>query len=146
MINRNRTWFVFLSLAIVIPNILIVTLLVGLSTSRAASSQSPMATAINPSQYFPLQVDNQWVYSWTNSIYAPSPIIETVVVTEQTDSQYTFHAYHNQADGQFSISTSSGYRWTSYWTTGSNPFPLPMYMVLHYLNVPSNHIIVPDRR
>lgn len=107
---------------------------------KEAPSQTPApGTLIEPDQYFPLEIGSRWVYSWTNNIYAPSPIVETIVVTEVVDSQCSLHAYHNWADGQFRISTASGYQWLGYSTHGWNvPFPLPMYLLLKYIYVPEN--------
>lgn len=117
--------------------ILAVVLVVGLFTSQAASPRA-LAT-IDPTSYFPLRVGNQWVYSWTNNIYARIPIIENLVITEETSSLYTIRAQHSGAEGEFRITTTSGYQW--HWWHGSqgvNPFPIPMYLIPYYLRVPAN--------
>ncbi|MGD2146801.1 MAG: ExeM/NucH family extracellular endonuclease [Anaerolineae bacterium] len=91
---------------------------------------------IEPEYYFPLEVGNQWVYSWTNTVYAPSPIVETVTVSEQVGGEYTLHAYSSEATGLFQVSATSGYEWLWYGSMGSCPFPLPMYLLPYYLYVP----------
>ncbi len=75
-------------------------------------------------QYFPLQVRNGWMYSWTNTVYAESPVTETIWASQQTGSQYTLFASNRFGSGQFMISTSQGYQWVGYGTRGQNPFPL----------------------
>jgi hypothetical protein len=133
--NHNRTSIVLLSLVLALAGLLLTALWIGMPVSHAALPQAP--AAIEPSQYFPLQIGNHWVYSWTNDVYAPSPIVETMVVTEQVGSVYTLHNYYSQADSWFKISTDSGYRWIAWHTRGQNPFPLPLIHVPDYLRVPS---------
>lgn len=134
--NHKRTLVVLFGLPALAMAALLITLPVSFSTSHAASSE-PLAT-IEPNQYFPLELGNQWVYSWTNSLYTPSPFVETVIVAKEMSGQYTLYARHRCASGQFQISTASGYQWTSYGTSGCNPFPVPMYMLLYYLYTPEN--------
>ena len=134
--SRNQKTFVLLGSVIAAAGLLFAALLVSFSASRAAPPQS--TAPIEPNQYFPLQVGNQWVYSWTNNIYATLPVVETIVVAEQTDGQYTLHASHSQATGHFKIATSSGYQWTGHGSLVSADFPVPMYLLPYYLYVPEN--------
>ncbi len=130
--NYNRAYAL---LGLAVADILALVLMVYAPTAQAALPQA-LATSY-PNSYFPLQVRNQWVYSWTNNVYAISPISETVVVTEAVSSEYKLHAYNDKgADGQFTTSTATDYLWTWYGTMGWNPFPLPLHMVLMYLQVP----------
>ena len=122
-------------LGLMVTGTLLAMLSISFFTSQAVYPESSIR--ISPDRYFPLQVGNQWVYSWTNTLYALSPITETVVVSERIGSQYTLYAYHKQAEGQFKISKTWGYRWVSYNTSGWNiSFPLNLYLLLHYLYVP----------
>ncbi len=132
--SRHQTFVVLLSLVVSMAGLAV--LLVSMPAAQGAPPQSP--ASIEPGPYFPLQVGNRWVYSWTNSVYAPSPIVETVVVTGQVDSQYALHADHSQADGQLGISAGSGYQWMWDRMHAQNPLPLPLYMLPRYLYVPAN--------
>jgi hypothetical protein len=106
----------------------------------ARADVPPEPPPVVPDAYFPVAIGNTWVYSWSNSVCAPSPIRETVVVTEQQGSVYSLHAHNDWGvDGTFKISTTVGYRWMSYNTGGGqDPCPLHLHMVLKYMYVPRN--------
>lgn len=105
------------------------TMLMSLSTSHAAPSEA--LAAIKPDQYFPLEVGNQWLYSWENTTYVSSPFVERIVVIGKTTDGYILNARHHCASGWANISTISGYQWTSYGSAGCSPFPIPRYMLIH---------------
>lgn len=135
--SRKRTLLALFGLAALTVIALLTMLLVDSYTLHAAPSGMP--ATIEPDQYFPLGVGNQWVYSWTNDVYAPSPIIENIVITEQVSSLYKMRAYHIGAEGEFRIITTTGYQWDLWYSShGSDPFPLPMYLIPYYLRVPTN--------
>ena len=138
--NRKRN-FMWICLTFGVAGLLIALLMVSFTVSQAASPQS--SATIDPNKYVPMQVGNRWIYSWTNTAYNTSPIIETVVVSEVTNNEYTLYAHYRQEglmEGQFVISTSVGIDWISYGTYGSviSPLPVSMYTLMNYLFVPTN--------
>jgi predicted GH43/DUF377 family glycosyl hydrolase len=94
--------------------------------------------------YFPLNVGDKWIYSWSNDTYHPDLITEAIQAAEKSGDRYAFSCQHAEASGQFWINQQSdGLFWSGYGTGGMNPFPVPMYMLLYYAYVPLDFLSQP---
>jgi hypothetical protein len=98
---------------------------------------TPTPQPLTPYRYFPLELGNQWVYSWTNDLHIPSPVVETISVTELEENTFILTYKHNRMiNGEYRIRVEDdlGYQWRGGGSWGRNPFPTPMVGLYDHLS------------
>ncbi|MEM3489919.1 MAG: post-COAP-1 domain-containing protein, partial [Nitrososphaerota archaeon] len=97
--------------------------------------------------YFPIAVNNSWIYEWCNTVYRPTPVIENLTVISNTP-EVIISGFILQCDSaaysQFHLrSSADGLYWTGFGSGGADPFPLPMYVLLYYAYIPTKFLPTP---
>ena len=105
--------------------------------------QTPKPLAPVASRYFPLEAGRVYMYRWSNSVYHPDALVETLTVSRQ-GVFYSFDARHAEAEGEFRIEKRTDSLWWGSWgTRGRTPYPIPLYMILSYTIRPTNFLVEP---
>ncbi|TFH47453.1 MAG: hypothetical protein E4G94_00010, partial [ANME-2 cluster archaeon] len=107
-----------------------------LSSPISQNTQAPEAL-FSADDYFPRIQNSELIYRWNNTIYNPLILNENCNFSEST----TLNCNLQSTDGTFNIIKTSNYlQWAGYSTSGSDPFPLPMYMFFYYAYMPNNFL------